>query len=298
MALSSTELPPSLKTIVGAFQAVPDPMQRYKQLLYFATKLEPMPKEQHTAENKVKGCVSQVWVSPRYSKEDGRIYWTADSDSQLTKGLAALLVNGLSGCTPEEIVRVQPDFIAALGLQQSLTPSRNNGFLNMFKLMQAKALEIYMKEQQQQDSSSNGNDENGVTSTSDAHVGVGATSTDSPADTETVENDGELTNDSESTTPVADSIRRKLRAELSPKRLEIIDESHRHAGHAERMIGRNGAASGTGETHFMVDIVSEAFEGLSSLKRHRLVYNILQEEMAGPVHAMSLVTKTPSEAGM
>ncbi len=53
------------------------------------------------------------------------------------QGLAALLVQGLSGLSPGEIVRVPADFIAQLGLQQSLTPSRNNGFLNMFKLMQA-----------------------------------------------------------------------------------------------------------------------------------------------------------------
>ncbi len=58
------------------------------------------------------------------------------------QGLAALLVTGLSGCTPAEIVTVQPDFIEALGLKQSLTPSRNNGFLNMFRLMQRKTLEL------------------------------------------------------------------------------------------------------------------------------------------------------------
>lgn len=69
-------------------------------------------------------------------KDDGKIYWTADSDSQLTKGLAALLVLGLSGCTPAEILSVQPGFIEMLGLKQSLTPSRNNGFLNMFLKMQ------------------------------------------------------------------------------------------------------------------------------------------------------------------
>lgn len=77
----------------------------------------------------------QVWVVPEL-RDDGKVYWTADSDSQLTKGLAALLVLGLSGCSPAEILSVQPGFIEMLGLKQSLTPSRNNGFLNMFLKMQ------------------------------------------------------------------------------------------------------------------------------------------------------------------
>lgn len=77
-----------------------------------------------------------MWVVPEV--REGRIYWRADSDAQLTKGLAALLVKGLSGCAPEEIVSVQSDFIEMLGLKQSLTPSRNNGFLNMFRLMQVR----------------------------------------------------------------------------------------------------------------------------------------------------------------
>eukprot|EP00198_Chlamydomonas_reinhardtii_P001867 XP_001691203.1 cysteine desulfuration protein [Chlamydomonas reinhardtii] len=136
-----SDLPASLKKIVGAFQMVPDPMARYKQLLFYATKLAPMPDEDHIPANKVEGCVSQVWVVPEM-RADGLIYWRADSDSQLTKGLAALLVTGLSGCTPAEILTVQPEFIEMLGLKQSLTPSRNNGFLNMFRLMQRKTLEL------------------------------------------------------------------------------------------------------------------------------------------------------------
>ena len=60
----------------------------------------------------------------------------------LAQGLAALLVQGLQGCTPEQIVRIPPDWMATMGLQQSLTPSRNNGFLNMFRLMQQKAMAL------------------------------------------------------------------------------------------------------------------------------------------------------------
>jgi sulfur transfer protein SufE len=60
----------------------------------------------------------------------------------MMQGLAALLVQGLSGCRPEDIIRIRPEFLDKLGLGQALTPSRNNGFLNMFKLMQAKSLQL------------------------------------------------------------------------------------------------------------------------------------------------------------
>ena len=135
-------LPAELKKIIGAFQMVPDPMSRYKQLLFFAAKLKDFPEEARVDENKVPGCVSQVWVVPRI--EDDKVYFVADSDSQLTKGLAALLVTGLSGATPKEIMAVEPDFVELLGLGQSLTPSRTNGFMNMLRLMQKKTLEAFM----------------------------------------------------------------------------------------------------------------------------------------------------------
>ena len=239
----------------------------------------------------MKGCVSQVWVCPRLA-DDGKIYWQADSDSQLTKGLAALLVLGLSGCTPEEIVRIQPDFISMLGLQQSLTPSRNNGFLNMFKLMQGKALELYMQ-QQTGTNGSGGGDGGGVessSSTAAAAAAAAATASSSSND----EDKTETSKSSSSTTPVADSMRRKLENELQPLKLDIVDDSRKHAGHG----GYKGSASYSGETHFLIEAVSEKFEGLTSLKRHRLVYKIIDEEMGSPVHALSLITKTPKEAGL
>jgi len=84
--------------------------------------------------------------------DDNKVYYEADSDSSLTKGLAALLVEGLSGCSPAEILRLTPDFIQMLGLRQSLTASRNSGFLNMLKLMQKKALKLYMEAESAGDS--------------------------------------------------------------------------------------------------------------------------------------------------
>jgi sulfur transfer protein SufE len=140
--LESLPIPAKLKQIIGMFQLVPDPMSRYKQLLFYAAKLKEFPDDARVEENKVQGCVSQVWVLPRI--EDGKVYFVADSDSQLTKGLAALLCEGLSGASPKEILAVEPDFVELLGLGQSLTPSRTNGFMNMLRLMQKKTLEAFM----------------------------------------------------------------------------------------------------------------------------------------------------------
>ncbi|MFO1128516.1 MAG: BolA family protein [Rhodospirillales bacterium] len=87
---------------------------------------------------------------------------------------------------------------------------------------------------------------------------------------------------------VADQIRRKLTDALAPTRLRLSDDSHRHAGHA--------GARPEGETHFTVEIVSDAFAGLSRIDRHRLVHRILADELSGPVHALSLKMLTPTEA--
>lgn len=86
---------------------------------------------------------------------------------------------------------------------------------------------------------------------------------------------------------VADTMRRKLTERFQPVRLEIIDDSQRHAGHA-------GAQPG-GETHFDVTIVSETFSGMGRVARQRLVYETLTDEIAGGVHALALRTLTPAE---
>jgi cysteine desulfuration protein SufE len=86
---------------------------------------------------KVRGCVSQVYVVAQLV--EGKLHWQGESDAAITKGLLALLIEGLEGLTPAEALAIDPAFLAATGLQASLTPSRANGFLNIFRMMQAQA---------------------------------------------------------------------------------------------------------------------------------------------------------------
>ena len=137
MSSSATVLPPKLERIVERFKRRSNPKQRYEQLLWYAKKLPEMPEESKIPDNKVHGCVSQVYITA--DLEDGKIWYQGDSDAQLVKGLVALLIEGLNGSTPQEIVQVTPDFIEETGLKVSLTPSRANGFYNIFQTMKKKA---------------------------------------------------------------------------------------------------------------------------------------------------------------
>jgi BolA protein len=83
-------------------------------------------------------------------------------------------------------------------------------------------------------------------------------------------------------------IEKKLVDGLAPQQLVIVDESHRHQGHA--------GAHPDGESHFHLEIVSQAFEGKSAVARQRLVYELLADELKTRVHALSLTTRTPDEA--
>lgn len=80
----------------------------------------------------------------------------------------------------------------------------------------------------------------------------------------------------------------KLTEHLQPSQLVVENVSHHHAGHA--------SSPGTGQSHFQVAVTSEAFRGLPKVARFRLVHRILQEEMAGPIHALSMELKAPGEA--
>lgn len=86
---------------------------------------------------------------------------------------------------------------------------------------------------------------------------------------------------------VEQSIRHKLTQELAPQALVIQNISHEHDGHA--------SSPGTGESHFVVSVVSDRFQGMPKVARFRMVYKILEQEVGGPVHALSLDLKSPLE---
>lgn len=278
------DLPPKLQEIVKLFQSVQEPKAKYEQLLFYGRNLKPLDSRFKISENKVQGCVSQVWVRA-YFDDDKNVIFEADSDSVLTKGLAALLVQGLSGQPVEEIVRVSPDFAMLLGLQQSLTPSRNNGFLNMLKLMQKKALNLFIE------ADKSGNNEmvvesltSGLNSNRDGDSSVG--------DGLKVDggNSGSSSDNMIALGSRGERIREQLERALDPVELKVEDISYQHAGHA-------GVRGSDGETHFNVRVVSKEFEGKSLVKRHRLVYGLLQDEMQSGLHALSIEAKTPTEVG-
>jgi BolA protein len=91
---------------------------------------------------------------------------------------------------------------------------------------------------------------------------------------------------------IADHIRAKLDAAFTPESLTVTDESGRHSGHA----GATRDDGSQGETHFNVRLVSATFEGISRVERQRRVYAVLKDELAGPVHALSLSALSPAEA--
>ena len=85
-----------------------------------------------------------------------------------------------------------------------------------------------------------------------------------------------------------ETIREKLTEAFSPLNLDVVNDSHRHAGHA--------GSPGTGESHFRVTILSDRFAGLSRVERHRLVNEALATELSGPVHALAIKALAPGEA--
>ncbi len=123
----------ALDEIVLKLNQASEPKRRYEYVLWLAKKLPEVPPTFKDKAISVKGCVSQVFINVEYV--EGRLFWSGESDALITRGLLALLINGLSNLTPLEVLNVDPHFIEATGLQVSLTPSRANGFMNILLTM-------------------------------------------------------------------------------------------------------------------------------------------------------------------
>jgi cysteine desulfuration protein SufE len=138
MSITSARWPPALNKIVQRLQQTTEPKRRYEYLLWFAKRLAPFPEFARIPANKVPGCASQVYIL--VTLVDGQLVIEGDSDAQITKGLVGLLAEGLNGLSPAEMLQINPDFIQNTRLDISLTPSRVNGFYNIFQTIREQAL--------------------------------------------------------------------------------------------------------------------------------------------------------------
>ncbi len=128
----------TIDQIVSEFGYFDDWMDKYNYLIEMGKSL-PMIEEKYKVDsNLITGCQSRVWLHA--DLEDGRIFFTADSDAVITKGIVNLLIRVFSGHTPQEIVEAHTDFLDSIGLKEHLSPTRSNGLLSMMKQMKLYAL--------------------------------------------------------------------------------------------------------------------------------------------------------------
>ena len=131
--------------IIEEFELFDDWMDKYNYILELGKELPLIDAQYKTPEHLIAGCQSQVWLHAEY--KDGRIFFTADSDAIITKGIINLLIKVLSGRTPQEIIDAQLDYIDAIGLKEHLSPTRSNGLLSMIKQIKMYAIAFHAKEE-------------------------------------------------------------------------------------------------------------------------------------------------------
>jgi len=118
------------KNLLDELLSFSDWKERYSYIIDLSTELNALENEFRREEFKIKGCVSQVWLAAK--KENGKLYFNADSDSLFVKGLAALLVKLFSGISAEEISKHPSNILMESGLIQNLSPNRTNGAASLF----------------------------------------------------------------------------------------------------------------------------------------------------------------------
>ena len=129
--------------IIEEFSVFDDWLDRYDYLISLSDSLPVISPEHKTDEYIIEGCQSRVWVDARV--EDGKIYYSADSDAIIIKGLLALLIRAMGNRAPQEVVDLDLYFIDAIGLKENLSPTRGNGLLATIKQMRLYALALTQK---------------------------------------------------------------------------------------------------------------------------------------------------------
>ena len=125
--------------VIDDFSMYDEWLDKYEYLIDLGKNLEAYPEEEKTEDKLIKGCQSRVWLDWRL--EDGKLYFKADSDAIITKGIISLLINVYSGRTPKEIAADDFSFINQIGLKENLSPTRANGLVSMIDTIKAVALE-------------------------------------------------------------------------------------------------------------------------------------------------------------
>lgn len=129
--------------IVDEFSVFDDWMDKYAYLIELGSGMKGMDDTHKTEDNLIKGCQSRVWFHAEL--KDGLLYFTADSDAIITKGIAGLLIRVFSGQKPADIARADLKFIDEIGLTQHLSPTRSNGLLSMVKQIKIYAIAAQAK---------------------------------------------------------------------------------------------------------------------------------------------------------
>lgn len=124
--------------IIEEFSETDDWMDRYSMIIDLGNALPAIDPKYKTPEHLIEGCQSRVWLNAE--DRDGRVYYTADSDAIIVKGIIALLIRVLNGQTPDDILEARLRFIDSIGLAENLSPTRSNGLLAMVKQMRLYAL--------------------------------------------------------------------------------------------------------------------------------------------------------------
>ena len=124
--------------IIDEFDFLEEWLDRYQLIIDYGKELPPMNESDKVDKNLIDGCQSKVWFTCRV--EEGKIYFSGDSDAILVKGIVGLLLQVLSGHTPQEIIDADLYFIDRIGLREHLSPTRSNGIVAMLKQLKLYAL--------------------------------------------------------------------------------------------------------------------------------------------------------------